>query len=149
MRFHAPWNSTNQRRYFWSSFPNMKICCFSHGGFFISYICKWQKLYLDLIFKNNFLKRFILIYLIQTLSQIIFVSSSPINCTQNFFLWNRFNSFLRRGSNRKWSKRWFHQYIDYYVLTGHGTAIWEELEQSLCGKENFDGKWRMTVSGWL
>ena len=60
-----------------------------------------------------------------------------------------YNSFPGPGANQKWSKWRFHPYMDCYALERHGGVIWEKLEQKICIKENFDGKWRMTVYDWL
>ena len=105
----------------------------------------------------------IFISLIWTVTKKIFVSSCTWNCAQKPFYGNflclkvfelnlticRYNSLPWSGSNQKWSKHGFHRYIDFYVSERHGGAIWEELEQNLCRKVNFDSKWRMTVYGWL
>ena len=91
---------SNQLTQFLPGFKHMKI-----WWVFFLLIClfKWQQIELDLIFRNSLLKSFILISLILTLSQIIFVSSSALNCTQKFFLgelfmpenvWTQFNNLL-------------------------------------------------------
>ena len=71
-------------------------------------------------------------------------------------VWSQFKAlllqallFLGPGANQKWSKHGFQGYIDCYALERHGAAISVKLWQKLCGKENFDSKWRMTVYGWL
>ena len=60
-----------------------------------------------------------------------------------------YNSFPGPGANQKRSKHRFHGYIDGYSLERHGAVIWVKLQGKLCGKENFDSKWRMTLYGWL
>ena len=35
------------------------------------------------------------------------------------------------------------------MIERHGGPISEKLEQKTCEKENFDGKWKMTVYNWL
>ena len=60
-----------------------------------------------------------------------------------------YNSFLGPGANQKRSKHGFHRYMDCDALERHGGAISEKIEQKLCRKKNFDGKWRMNVYNWL
>ena len=60
-----------------------------------------------------------------------------------------YNSFLGPGASQKWSKHGFHGYVDCYGLERDGAAISEKFKWKLCGKENFDSKWRMTVYDWL
>ena len=114
-------------------------------------------------FQKQFVKKLYINIFNLNLGLRISVSFSALNCAQNFFHGNFlclkvlalnlmiccYNSFLGRGSNRKRSKHGFRWYIDCYVLKRHGAANWEELKRSLCGKENFDDKWKMTVYSWL
>ena len=51
-------------------------------------------------------------------------------------------------TNQKQFKHRFQRFINCYVLKKHRAAILEKLEAKLCGKENSDGKWGMTVNNW-
>ena len=94
---------------------------------------------------------------------IIFISYCTWNCTHKFFLWKLSTTVSlwaqfkdlplqlvpRARPNQKWSRQAFHQYIVWNASTRHGDVILEKVGQMFCGKENFDGKWRMPVCNWV
>ena len=132
------------------------------GSFLKIFICKPQQIYHDLIFKSKLWKSYISLFL--TLVLIIFTSYCTCNYVQKFFYRNFlclkvfelnlklccYNLFQGPGANHKWSKQGFHGYIVCHASERqHGGVILEKVEQMFCRKENFDGKWRITVCNWI